>query len=123
MTYKYLILAIENHVTRLWIFSEKNIINESKVNINTYETSELNYSIFENSPEDILKSYCGNLNIDNLEQIQINTQKCEICNMDRNIIVVIANLNIIIVKNILCMIIIICIFSNDNLPNFSEEKI
>ena len=80
MTYKYLILAIENHVTRLQIFSENNIITESKVNINTYEPSGLNYFIFENSPEDIWKSYCGNLNIDNLEQGQINTQKCEICN-------------------------------------------
>ena len=68
MTYKYLILAIENHVTRLQIFSEKNIITESKVNINTYEPSGLNYTIFENSPEDIWKSYCGNLNIDNLGQ-------------------------------------------------------
>ena len=80
LTYKYLILAIENHVTRLQIFSEKNIITESKANINTYEPSGLNYSIFENSPEDIWKSYCGNLNIDNLVQTQINTQKCEICN-------------------------------------------
>ena len=129
LTYKYLILAIENHVriydlytnenlfkytfykeiinsfmifnnigftfmmtwnkifkiiftTRLQIFSEKNIITESKVNINTYEPSGLNYPIFENSPEDIWKSYCRNLNIDNLQQTQINTQKCEICNMD-----------------------------------------
>ena len=115
LTYKYLILAIENHVriydlytnenlfkytfykeiinsfmifnnigftfmmtwnkifkiiftTRLQIFSEKNIITEAKVNINTYEPSGLNYPIFENSPEDIWKSYYGNLNIDNLEQ-------------------------------------------------------
>ena len=68
---------MENYVTRLQIFSEKNIITESKVNINTYEPS-----IFENSPEDIWKSYCRNLNIDNLQQTQINTQKCEICNMD-----------------------------------------
>ena len=67
LTHKYLTLAIENHVTRLQIFSEKNIITESKVNINTYEPSGLNYSIFENSHENIWKSYYGNLNIDNFE--------------------------------------------------------
>ena len=54
--------------TRLQIFSEKNIINESKTPINVYEPNGLNYPLFENSPEDIWKSYYTNLELDSLDK-------------------------------------------------------
>ena len=82
--------------TRLQIFSEKNIILESKVPIKTYSPNDLNYPIFEYCPEDIWNSYCNNLGIDNVNEnkkgrIHINNnnakkdeikKKCEICGND-----------------------------------------
>ena len=49
--------------TRLEIFSEKKIITESKIPINTYEPNRLNYPLFEYKPEDIWNSYYTNLEI------------------------------------------------------------
>ena len=54
--------------SRLQIFSEKKIINESKVPINSYQPNGLNYPIFEYSPEDIWNSYYANLEIDSAEK-------------------------------------------------------
>ena len=47
--------------SRLQIFSEKNIIYESKVPINSYEPNGLIYPLFEYNPEDIWNSYLHNL--------------------------------------------------------------
>ena len=66
---------------RFEIFSEKKIINESKVPIKNYERpDDLIYPIFEYRPEDIWNSYYTNLEIEKKENEKIkNNIKCEIC--------------------------------------------
>ena len=86
--------------TRLQIFSEKNIIYESKVPVNCYQQNKINYPTFEYNPEDIWKSYYTNLEIEpdknkrnnikrktnrqqeNEEKEEEIKYKCEICNKD-----------------------------------------
>ena len=53
--------------TRLQLFSEKRIIHESKLPINSYEPNGLNYPLFEYRPEDIWNSYLNNLEKDSQE--------------------------------------------------------
>ena len=62
-------------------FSEKKIINESKVPINNYKSNGLlTYPIFEYKPEDIWNSYYSNLELENKEKGKIEKNiKCEIC--------------------------------------------
>ena len=66
---------------RFEIFSEKRIINESKVPINNYRPNGLLiYPIFEYKPEDIWKSYYSNLEIENKDRIKLEKNiKCEVC--------------------------------------------
>ena len=69
--------------TRLQMFSEKKIIQESKVTINNYEPNGLNYPIFEFRPEDVWNSYYTNLGIESNNEKKSNTLRKNNTNLSK----------------------------------------